>query len=92
MGIRNQKVGNVLILVSFRNGLPRRPVGPPRNDRLFRQSQSHVSVQRSQNNLENKKSEYPEGYSDGGSVMIGFQKMQIYQWFAGGQQEVFLLN
>ena len=38
MGIRNQKVGNVLILVSFRNGLPRRPVGPPRNDRLFRQS------------------------------------------------------
>ena len=39
MGIRNQKVGNVLILVSFRNGLPRRPVGPPRNDRLFRQSQ-----------------------------------------------------
>ena len=29
MGIRNQKVGNVLILVSFRNGLPRRPVGPP---------------------------------------------------------------
>ena len=38
MGIRNQKVGNVLILMSFRNGLPRRPVGPPRNDRLFRQS------------------------------------------------------
>ena len=38
MGIRNPKVGNVLILVSFRNGLPRRPVGPPRNDRLFRQS------------------------------------------------------
>ena len=35
MGIRNQKVGNVLILMSFRNGLPRRPVGPPRNDRLF---------------------------------------------------------
>ena len=33
MGIRNPKVGNVLILVSFRNGLPRRPVGPPRNDR-----------------------------------------------------------
>ena len=29
MGIRNQKVGNVLILVSYRNGLPRRPVGPP---------------------------------------------------------------
>ena len=29
VGIRNQKVGNVLILVSFRNGLPRRPVGPP---------------------------------------------------------------
>ena len=52
----------------------------------------HVSVQLSQNNLENKKSEYPEGYSDGGSVMIGFQKMQIYQWFAGGQQEVFILN
>ena len=38
MGIRNQKVGNVLILMRFRNGLPRRPVGPPRNDRLFRQS------------------------------------------------------
>ena len=42
MGIRNQKVGNVLILVSFRNGLPRRPVGPPRNDRLFRQSKTAV--------------------------------------------------
>ena len=80
MGIRNQKVGNVLILVSFRNGLPRRPVGPPRNDRLFRQSQLHVSVQRSQNNLENKKSEYPEGYFDGPSVMKGSDKIQSYQW------------
>ena len=29
MGIRNPKAGNVMILVSFRNGLPRRPVGPP---------------------------------------------------------------
>ena len=88
MGIRNQKVGNVLILVSFRNGLPRRPVGPPRNDRLFRQSQLHVSVQRSQNNLENKKSEYPEGYSDGGSVMIGLGKVLSYQWLTGSQQEL----
>ena len=29
VGIRNPKVGNMLILVSFRNGFPRRPVGPP---------------------------------------------------------------
>lgn len=52
----------------------------------------HVSVQLSQNNLENKKTEYPEGYSVGRSVIIGSQKTQIYQWFAGRQQEVFILK
>ena len=46
MGIRNQKVGNVLILMSFRNGLPRRPVGPPRNDRLFRQTEEETHQMR----------------------------------------------
>lgn len=28
----------------------------------------------------------------GRSVIIGFQKTQIYQWFAGRQQEVFILR
>lgn len=28
----------------------------------------------------------------GRSVIIGSQKIQIYQWFAGGQQEVFILK
>ena len=28
----------------------------------------------------------------GGSAMIGFQKIQIYQWFAGSRQEVFILK
>ena len=27
----------------------------------------------------------------GRSVIIGFQKTQIYQWFAGSRQEVFIL-
>ena len=31
------------------------------------------------------------GFS-GRSVIIGFQKTQIYQWFAGSRQEVFILN
>ena len=52
----------------------------------------HSSVQLSQNNFENKKSEYPEGYSAGRSVIIGFQKTQIYQQFAGSRQEVFILK
>ena len=52
----------------------------------------HVSVQLSQNNLENKKTEYPEGYSVGRSVIIGFQKTRIYQRFAGSRQEVFILK
>ena len=28
----------------------------------------------------------------GRSVIIGFQKTQIYQWFAGSRQEVFILK
>ena len=28
----------------------------------------------------------------GRSVIIGFQKTQIYQWFAGNRQEVFILK
>lgn len=28
----------------------------------------------------------------GRSVIVGSQKTQIYQWFAGGQQEVFILK
>ena len=29
MGIRNSKAENILIIIAFWNGLPRRPVGPP---------------------------------------------------------------
>ena len=38
--------------------------------------------------INNKKSEYPEGYSDGGSVMIGLGKVLSYQWLTGSQQEL----
>lgn len=30
--------------------------------------------------------------ASGRSVIIGFQKTQIYQWFAGSRQEVFILK
>ena len=45
-------------------------------------------MQLSQNNFKNKKSEYPEGYSDGPSIIIGLRKIQSFQCFAGRQQEV----
>ena len=35
MGIRNSKTENMLIIIAFWNGLPRRPIGPPRNDKAL---------------------------------------------------------
>ena len=50
----------------------------------------HSSVQRKDSG--NKKGKSYKDLPFGPSVIIGFQKTQIYQRFAGSRQEVFILK
>ena len=78
MGIRNQKVGNVLILLSFRNGLPRRGDAPPRNDRFFDRLGSPCGGAGTASAVTERAASLVKGRWHGEAVTEGFRPQESY--------------